>query len=84
MGKLVYLSDRRPHTTVVPSQALAEAGVEVTAAGLRLAAFLGELAAANQGRPALGRRIAAESREVRDLVKTGHWLCAISDEDRAA
>jgi hypothetical protein len=84
MGTVTSITTRRPRIVAVPSQALAEAGIEVTATGLRLAQFLGELAAANQDRPALGRRIAAESREVRDLVVTGRWLCAISDEDRAA
>jgi hypothetical protein len=84
MGTVTPINRRPRHTTTVPSQALAEAGIEVTAAGLRLAAFLGTLAAANQERPLLVRELQVHSREVRDLVITGRWLCAISDEDRAA
>lgn len=88
MGTVTRLAARRPHTVTLPSQAVAEVGIEVTQAAIRLAAFMDQLASANRGRPHLVRRLEESQRDARDLVATGRWLCHAADgpepERRAA
>jgi hypothetical protein len=75
------LSDRQRHTVTLPSQGLAESGIEVTTLALRLAALMSELAAANAARPRLVKVLRTGQRDAGLLVLEGRRLCALADPD---
>jgi hypothetical protein len=85
-GSVTRLSSRKPKTVTLSAQAIAEAGLTARVDGLQLAAFLGELAAANQSRPALAQRLQREARVAGEVHRLGTWLCTVSHdpESRAA